>query len=75
MLKGPNYGMLLDHRSHRIERIVQTLEKALSRITLVAADGTDFSLKWQVAKVHSGEFAGAWMTIGVSMPIKARGAI
>ena len=75
MLKGPSYGMLLYHQSHWIERIVQTPKMALFRVLMVAADGTDASLKWQVAEVDSEEFTGAWMTIGVSMPTKARDAI
>lgn len=75
MLKGPNYGMLLDHRSHRIERIVRTPVMAMFRVRLVAEDGTDVALKWQLSKVQSGAFSGTWMTIGVSPPLRSRDAI
>ena len=44
MLKGPNYRMLLDHRSHQIERVVRTPVMAIFRVRLVAADGTQVSL-------------------------------
>ena len=75
MLKGPNYRMLLDHRSHQIERVVRTPVMAIFRVRLVAANGTQVSVKWQVTKVERGVFAGAWMTIGVTPPLRSRDAI
>ena len=75
MLKGPNYRILLDHRSYQIERVVRTPTMAIFRVRLVAVDGTQVSLKWQVTKVERGVFAGAWMTIGVSPPLRSRDAI
>ena len=75
MLKGPNYRMLLDHRSHQIERVVRTPVMAIFRVRLVAANRTQVSVKWQVTKVERGVFAGAWMIIGVSPPLRPRDVV
>lgn len=75
MLKGPQYGMLLNHRAHRIEPVYRTAGLAVFRVRVVSADGTPVSLEWRVARVREGKHIGAWMTVGVSPPLRARDAI
>lgn len=71
MLKGPNYRLLLGHQSAAIEEIVRADGIALFHVTLVAANGVTVRLQWRVAKVRSGRFQGAWMTVAVSPPLRA----
>lgn len=75
MLKGPNYRRLLNHRSHRIEPVVRTDDMALFNVAIVAADGVTLLLQWRVARVGVGRFTGAWMTVGVSPPLKPGDAV
>lgn len=75
MLKGPQYGMLLNHRAYRVEPVYRTAGLAVFRVRVVSADGTPVSLEWRVALVREGPYAGAWMTVGVSPPLRARDAI
>lgn len=75
MLKGPNYKMLLTLREYRIEKVVRTEKRALFNVSIVAAAGQRAAFQWEVAKVEEGIHAGAWMTIGVSPPLRSGDAI
>ena len=69
MIKGPGYGMLLDHRRHDIQLLEQDNSIAAFVVRVIANDGLVYRCQWQVALVISGENAGAWLTISVSPPI------
>ncbi len=70
MLESPMYRFLIDHRSHSIERVGGTEDKIRFRVQIVADGGRAIAYQWTMAKVSSGEHAGAWMTLQVSPPIK-----
>ncbi len=75
MIKGPHYKLLLKLREYRIEKIVRTESRALFNVSIVTAMGQRASFQWEVAKVEAGVHAGAWMTIGVSPPLRSGDAI
>ena len=71
MIKGPHYRLLLKLREYRIEKVVRTQNRALFNVSIVTAAGRPASFQWEVAKVDTGVHAGAWMTIGVSPPLRS----
>ena len=75
MIKGPHYRMLIGHRSYALKPIVRTDETAVFAVSVVTANGQNVEFQWQVSKVETGEYAGAWMTVSVSPPLRAKDAI
>lgn len=75
MIKGPQYHMLLDHRSHQIKEALRTDNEAVFAVLVTTATGEVVGFRWGVAKVEGGEDAGAWMTVSVSPPIPVGEAI
>ena len=75
MIKGPQYRMLLNHRSHEVEEVARTDDQAEFAVTVTAESGEAFGYGWIVRKVADGENAGAWMTVAVSPPVKLGEAI
>jgi Domain of unknown function (DUF4864) len=75
MIKGPQYRMLLNHRSHEVQEVSHTDEEAVFAVTVTTPTGDVIGYRWSVAKVMGGEHAGAWMTISVSPPVPAGQAI
>jgi hypothetical protein len=75
MIKGPQYQILLDHRSHEIKEVSRTDDRADFAVTVTSQTGEVVGYRWSVAKVADGENAGAWMTIAVSPPIPIGDAI
>ncbi len=76
MLKGPDYSVLLNHKSHEIQKIPETPEgKAVSGTTrkqfdvlIETAKGDIMYFSWVVQKVTMGQFKDCWMTVSVSTP-------
>jgi Domain of unknown function (DUF4864) len=75
MIKGPQYRMLLNHRSHEVQEVSHTDEEAVFAVTVTTATGDVVGHRWTVAQVRDGEHAGAWMTIAVSPPVAVGQAI
>lgn len=75
MIKGPQYRMLLDHRSHEVEAVSRTDDEAVFSVTITSESGDAVVYRWRVAKVAEGELVGNWMTTAVSSPIRAGQAI
>ena len=75
MIKGPQYRMLLNHRSHEVQEVSQTDEEAVFAVTVTTPTGDAVGYRWSVAKVMGGEHAGAWMNISVSPPVPVGQAI
>ena len=75
MIKGPQYRMLLNHRSHAITEVSRTDEEAVFAVTVTTPTGDVVGYRWSVAKVMGGEHAGAWMTTSVSPPVPVGQAI
>jgi hypothetical protein len=75
MIKGPQYRMLLNHRSHTIKEVSRTDEQAVFAVTVTSRTGEVVGYRWSVAKMLGGKAAGAWMTIAVSPPVSVGQAI
>jgi hypothetical protein len=75
MIKGPQYRMLLNHRSHEVREVSRTDEEAVFAVRVTTAAGDVVGNRWTVARVRDGEHAGAWMTIAVSPPVPVGQAI
>ena len=75
MMKGPQYRMLLNHRSHELTEVSRSESEAVFAVTVTTNSGKVLGYRWSVAKVTGGEHAGAWMTISVSPPIPVGQAI
>ena len=71
MIKGPQYRMLLDHRSHEVEEASRTDDEVVFSVTITSESGEAAIYQWRVAKVADGELVGNWMTIAVSAPSRA----
>jgi Domain of unknown function (DUF4864) len=69
MIRGPQYRMLLNHRSHEVTEVSRTDHEAVFAVTVTTRTGDVIGYRWSVAKVTGGEHAGAWMTIAVSPPV------
>jgi Domain of unknown function (DUF4864) len=75
MIKGPQYGMLLNHQSHEVTEVSRTDDEAVFAVTVTTRTGEVVGYRWVVAKVTGGEHAGAWMTTAVSPPARVGQAI
>jgi Domain of unknown function (DUF4864) len=75
MIKGPQYRILLNHRSHEVKEVSRTDNQAVFAVTVTAEGGEVFGYSWTVEKVTDGENLGAWMTVAVSPPVKLGDAI
>ena len=68
MIKGPSYSEMLNHSRHEISPVVVGPDIAQFDVLLETESGKILLFQWGVEKVKSGEFAGSWMTVAVSMP-------
>lgn len=75
MIKGPRYGILLNHRAHEIREVASTDDEATFAVIVTGRSGEVMGFRWAVARVAGGEHAGAWMTIAVSPPVPVGSAI
>lgn len=69
MIRSPAYHPLLDHRTHRIERLEATDAHVRFKVTVETAAGKVLQYLWEVRPVTSGEHQGAWLTTNVSAPV------
>jgi len=65
MLKGPGYGVLIDHSRAEIVALGEGGNRAVYRVRVLARDGGFYRFRWQLEKasLDAGE---AWMTTGVT---------
>jgi hypothetical protein len=75
MIKGPQYQVLLGHRSHEINEVFRNDDQAAFAVIVTSRTGEVVGFRWAVARVADGEHAGAWMTIAVSPPVPVGNAI
>jgi hypothetical protein len=52
-----------------VAEVSRTDEEAVFAVTVTTPRGDVVGYRWVVAKVRSGEHAGAWMTTAVSPPL------
>jgi hypothetical protein len=70
MIKGPQYRILLNHRSHEVKEVSRTDSQAVFAVIVASQDDEVFGYSWTVEKVVDGEHVGAWMTTAVSPPMR-----
>ncbi|AGY92809.1 hypothetical protein SPICUR_09450 [Spiribacter curvatus] len=65
MLKGPGYGVLINHASAEIITLDEGRGRALYRVRVRDCDGGFYRFRWRLerASLDAGE---AWMTTGVT---------
>jgi len=68
MLKGPAYGEMLNHASHRIVQVPGGGDRVTFDVFMETARGQVLYFNWAVERVKGGEFDDCWMTVAVSMP-------
>ena len=68
MLKGPGYGSMLNHASHRIVAVPGDANRATFDVFMETSAGQVLLFNWAVELVEGGEFDNCWMTVAVSMP-------
>ena len=68
MLKGPAYGQMLNHASHRIVPVSGDGDRINFDVFMETSRGNVLYFNWAVELVKGGEFDNCWMTVAVSMP-------
>lgn len=68
MLKGPGYGMMLNHSSHQIVPSNSGDGWRQFDVLMEASNGRVLQFAWTVEKVTKGEYKDCWMTVAVSAP-------
>lgn len=65
MVKGPPYGIMVDHASSEFSEVVLAGDKAYQMVRLTAADGKAVVFAFRLSKQQGGDFADMWMTDAV----------
>ena len=68
MLKGPAYGQMLNHASHRIVSVPGDGDRVNFDVFMETSRGNVLFFNWAVELVKGGEFDNCWMTVAVSTP-------
>ena len=61
MVKGPGYGIMVDHFEHEFSEIVQTGSNACQMVRIGGTGGAEVIFVFLLARQREGEFAGMWM--------------
>ena len=69
MIHGEQYKILLNHSSHKIELIMNTLNKYIYRVELLAKNKQLFFYEWHVEIGSNGNCNDCWFTSAVSVPV------
>ncbi len=65
MVKGPPYGMMVDHVNSEFSEIVLADNKAYQMVHLTARDGRAVVFAFRLSRQLDGEFKDMWMTDAV----------
>jgi len=65
MVKGPVYGVMVDHKSHQLIELVMSNNRAYQMVRLVTASGVAVHFGFRLGLQSDGEFKGMWMTEAV----------
>ena len=68
MLKGPSYGIMLNHASHKIVPANSGEGWRQFDVFMEAGNGKVLQFAWIVEKVTKGRYKDCWMTVAVSAP-------
>ena len=69
MIYGAQYRSLLNHSSHKINLIMNTPNKHIFKIEILAKDKQLLFYEWHVQKASEKNCKDCWFTSGVSMPM------
>ena len=69
MLYGEQYRFLLNHLSHKIELTMNSPDKYIYKIEILASDKKLFYYEWHVQKGSDDKCKDCWFTSAVSVPI------
>ena len=68
-IKGKSYGMLLNHRDHKVVEIKTTDLTALFEVTVLDKNKAYYKFNWTVEKYTAeGPLKGCWLTTMVTAP-------
>jgi len=65
MVKGPVYGIMVNHASSEFSEVVTVDDKAYQMVRLTSADGRATVFAFRLGKQLDGEFKDMWMTEAV----------
>ena len=68
MLLGVQYNILLNHDSHKIKLVTNTLRTYIYNIELISKDKKMYFYEWHLKKSTIDECNGCWFTTIVSPP-------
>ena len=68
MLKGPGYGVMLNHASHEIVPANSGEGWRQFDVFMETENGEVMQFAWIVEKVTDGRYKNCWMTVAVSAP-------
>ena len=69
MIYGAQYRSLLNHSSHKIDLIMNTPNKHIFKIEILAKDKQLLFYEWHVQKASEKNCNNCWFTSAVSIPI------
>tara|TARA_B110000014_G_C19696907_1_gene364977 strand:- start:11 stop:451 length:441 start_codon:yes stop_codon:yes gene_type:complete len=70
MMKSKSYKLMLNHVSHNIILVSESITTANYFVELIDINGNKFGFTWIINKVlKNGKFKDCWMTTGVSKPL------
>jgi len=69
MLYGQQYKLLLNHSSHKIELMMNSPNKNIYKVKILAKDKQLFFYEWHVQKGSDDKCKDCWFTSAVSQPI------
>ena len=69
MIYGAQYKSLLNHSSHKINLIMNTPNKHIFKIEILAKDKKLLFYEWHVQKATEENCNNCWFTSAVSMPV------
>ena len=75
MIYGAQYRSLLNHSSHKINLIMNTPNKHIFKIEILAKDKKLLFYEWHVSKGNEENCTNCWFTTSVSMPLNQGNSI
>ena len=69
MIYGAQYRPLLNHSSHKINLLMNTSDKHIFKVEILANDKKLLFYEWHVQKASEKNCKDCWFTSGVSMPM------
>lgn len=65
MVRGPAFGIMVDHREHEFSEVVEMGNKAYQMVRILGASGAEVIFAFRLGRQQGGEFDRMWMTEAV----------